>query len=654
MKSQTKNEIRLIFGALMLVILLSSLDQTIVSTALPTIVGEFGGLEHLSWIVTAYILATTVVTPLYGKLGDLFGRKVVLQGAIVLFLCGSALCGASQSMGQLIAFRAVQGLGGGGLIISAMATVGDIISPRERGRYQGLIGAAFGVSTVIGPLIGGFFVEHLTWRWIFYINLPLGVAVLAVIGFVFTSPARRKTPRIDVKGAALLAVTLVSGVLLASLGGHTLPWSSPEIIVLATTTLAALAAFVQVERRVPEPILPPSLFRNRTFVVSAAIGSIVGIVLFGAVTYMPMYLQVVRGASPTQAGMQLTPMMAGMLITSIVSGQIISRVGRYRIFPIIGTAVMAVGLLCLSTLGTGTSVWAASGFMLILGLGLGMVMQVLVLAVQNAVDYRNLGVATSGTVLFRLIGGSVGVASLGAIFAAGFAAELAEHLPAGAGLPAATDPASIAALPAGLRAVYLDAFVTALQPIFLSAAVVVLIGFALAWRLKEVPLRGPARAEDIGESFAMPRDATSLEELQTIIARISRREHRWEVIQRIAARLRLDLQPDEIWLLVQLARHDQPVPGETLTAQHALSPAQLDNIADRLATRRVIIRNPNGELAVTGKGRKTFQQMVTRYRNRLAEFLERWSPEEHTEVRAMLTEFARELISELPVGPERE
>jgi DNA-binding MarR family transcriptional regulator len=292
--------------------------------------------------------------------------------------------------------------------------------------------------------------------------------------------------------------------------------------------------------------------------------------------------------------------------------------------------------------------------MLILGLGLGMVMQVLVLAVQNAVDYRNLGVATSGTVLFRLIGGSVGVAIFGAIFAAGLANGLAEHLPAGADLPAATNPASIAALPANLRTIYLDAFVAALRPIFLWAAVVVLLGFALAWRLKEVPLRGPNRAEDIGESFAMPRDATSLHELETIIARICQQEHRWDVIKRIAARLHLDLQPDEIWLLIRLAQHDRPVPGQTLATQHAIPPAQLDNVANRLATRRLIGKNPNGELALTGEGRNTFRQMVTRYRNRLAEFLECWSPEEHAEARTMLTEFARELISELPVAPEGE
>lgn len=393
--------VRLIFGALMLVMLLASLDQTIVSTALPTIVEEFGGLEHLSWIVTAYLLATTIVTPLYGKLGDLFGRKVVLQGAILVFLAGSVLCGLSQSMGQLIAFRAIQGLGGGGLMVTTMAAIGDIIPPRERGRYQGIFGGVFGLATVIGPLIGGFFVERLTWRWIFYINLPLGLAALGVIAWAFKSATHSKRPKIDVTGAVLLAITLTALVLFTSLGGHTFAWSSPQILGLIAVSAGALVGFVLVEHHAAEPILPLSLFRNRIFVVSCAVGFIVGLALFGSVTYMPLYLQVVKGVSPSLAGMQLTPMMGGVLVSSIISGQLISRIGCYRMFPIAGTAVMTVGLGLLATLGIETSAWLASGYMLVLGLGLGMVMQVLVLAVQNAVDYKDLGVAISGATLFR-------------------------------------------------------------------------------------------------------------------------------------------------------------------------------------------------------------------------------------------------------------
>jgi EmrB/QacA subfamily drug resistance transporter len=484
--------IRTIFGALMLVMLLASLDQTIVSTALPTIVGEFGGLAHLSWIVTAYLLATTVVTPLYGKLGDLFGRKIVLQSAIVLFLVGSALCGLSRSMGALIAFRAVQGLGGGGLMVTIMAVVGDLFTPRERGRYQGIFGGVFGLSTVLGPLIGGFFVQHLNWRWIFYVNLPLGLVSLAIIGWAFTPPGTRRRPSIDIAGATLLAVTLTALILLTSLVGNSLDWRSPAAMGLAGMTVAALAGFIWVERRVVEPILPLHLFDNRVFAIACAVGFIVGLALFGSVTFMPLYLQVVKGVSPTEAGMTITPMMAGVLVTSIGGGRIISRIGRYRPFPIVGTAIMTIGLGLLATLDVATPIWAACVYMIVLGLGVGLVMQVLVLAAQNAVDYRDLGVATSGTTLFRSIGGSIGVSLFGAIFAATLTANLSGLLPAGTVLPAASAPAAIQALPGAARALYLDAFTAALHPVFLHAAAISTLGFVLTWFLRELPLRGGA------------------------------------------------------------------------------------------------------------------------------------------------------------------
>jgi EmrB/QacA subfamily drug resistance transporter len=380
---ESRQRVRLIFAALLLVLLLASLDQTIVSTALPTIVGDLGGLDHLSWVVTAYLLTATVAGPLYGKLGDLFGRKPVLQAAIAIFLVGSALCGLAQGMGQLIAFRALQGLGAGGLIVVTLAVVGDIIPPRERGRYQGYFGAVFGVSTVIGPLLGGFFVDNLSWRWIFYVNLPIGLAALAVIGVAFRTRAERTHHAIDYLGAALLAADLTAIVLFTSLGGTTWAWGSWQVVSLVAASIVLLPAFVLVERRAAEPILPLSLVRNRTFAVTSAVGFIVGFSLFGAVTFLPLYLQVTKASSPTRSGLELTPLMAGVLVTSILSGNLITRWGRYRPFPIAGTAVMALGLLLLSRLQAGTPKWQVLGSASVLGLGLGMVMQVLVLAVQT-------------------------------------------------------------------------------------------------------------------------------------------------------------------------------------------------------------------------------------------------------------------------------
>src|SRR4051812_6768831 len=490
--------------------LLAALDSTIVSTALPTIVSELGGLEHLAWVVTVYLLAQTIVTPIYGKLGDLYGRKIVLQSAIILFLVGSALCGLSQNMTQLIVFRAIQGLGGGGLAVTTQAVVGDIIPPRDRGRYQGIFGAVFGLSSIAGPLLGGYFTTHLSWRWIFYINLPLGVAALVVLAATLPSIARRAVRAIDYTGAALLAVVLSAITLISDVGGTAYPWSSPMALGLIAVSVIALVLFTLVERRATEPVLPLHLFRQQTFVITSAVGLIVGFALFGSVTYFPLYLQVVKGVSPTASGLEMIPMMGGMLVTSITSGQLISRKGRYKIFPILGTAVMSVGLFMLSRLTPSTTNTVASLLMLVLGVGLGMVMQVLVIAVQNAVDYRDLGVATSGATLFRLIGGSLGTAILGAIFAARLSANLVRLLPPGTSAGAAAHNMSVQTLlrlPPSVRTAYAEAFTVSLGTVFFVATVVCAIGFALAWLLPERPLRATvgaaagAAGNEAGEAF---------------------------------------------------------------------------------------------------------------------------------------------------------
>jgi EmrB/QacA subfamily drug resistance transporter len=510
-------QVRVTIGGLLLVLLLAALDSTIVATALPTIVGEMGGLTHLSWVVTAYLLAQTVVTPLYGKLGDLYGRKKVVQVAIVVFLIGSALCGLAQSLTQLIVFRAVQGLGGGGLMVTTQAVVGDIVPARDRGRYQGIFGAVFGLSSIAGPLIGGYFTTHLSWRWIFYVNLPFGIIAIVVLAATLPSVSRRVSHAIDYMGAALLATALSGTIVVTDLGGMTYPWSSPFILGLIAVVVASTVGFLVVERKASEPVVPLRLFSNRTFVISVLIGLIVGFALFGSVTYLPLFLQIVKGDSPTASGLRMIPMMGGMLVSSIISGQMISRRGRYKIFPIIGTAVMVLGLFLLSRMRAETSITTTALLMMTLGLGLGLVMQVLVLVAQNSVDFKDLGVATSGATLFRLVGGSVGTAVLGAIFASRLHQNLLETLPpsvAGATGTAGANisPRAIAAFSPEVRQLYTGGFTHALNTVFLVATFIGMVGFVLSWLLPETPLRETVAAragtvnDEIGEVFPRPGD----------------------------------------------------------------------------------------------------------------------------------------------------
>nr|BFE60817.1 MDR family MFS transporter [Dactylosporangium thailandense] len=652
----SRRQINVVFTAILLGMLLAALDQTIVSTALPTIVADLGGAGHMSWVVTSYLLAETVATVLAGKFGDLFGRKLVFQVSTVVFVAGSALCGLAPGMVTLIAARAVQGIGAGGLMVTAMALIADVIPLRDRGRYQGALGAVFGVTTVVGPTLGGLFTDHLSWRWAFYVNVPVAVVVLAMSARALPSIRAAIKPVIDYLGIALVAAGASSMILALSWGGNEYAWSSPVIIGLFAAAVVLLAAFVAVEVRADEPMLPMRLFRNSVFTVCSALSFIVGFAMLGAMTFLPTYLQYVDGVTATDSGVRTLPMVLGLFTTSIASGTIISRTGRYKAFPIAGGAVMAAGLYLMSTMKPGTSVWLESLHMFVLGLGIGLSMQVLTIAVQNTVPYADLGTATSGVTFFRTLGSSFGTAIFGTLFSNHFGPALAKALAGDPGVApvAAQNPELLAKLPHAQAAPIIDAYASSITDVFRWVVPVALLGFLIAWFLREVPLRDSARAAatDVGDAFSAP-PADRIGQLERAISDTIRHTRGTDpgFVNRILTAAGGGLSPAQAWAVGQTHLHTTVRGEATVTA-----------IADRHRMPRDVIAPAFSELQgaglarldgdavqLTPAGEAQLDRVRTAWKQWLDAHLEDITlaePEDHALLDKALTNIATRLVDE--------
>ena len=641
----TGRQLHLVIAALVTGMFVASLDSTVVTTALPTIVGDLGGASHIGLVVTSYLLALTVSTPLWGKLGDLYGRKSFFQGAVIIFLVGSILCGLSQNLLELILFRAVQGIGGGGLLVGGQSILGDIVSPRERGRYAGIFGASYGLATVLGPLLGGIFTQYLSWRWVFYVNIPFGLVSLVITAIALPRSIPRAGRSIDYLGALLITLGASGLILFTSLGGTTLAWASPALVAMGVLGVVFTVAFFLYERRAAEPVIPPHLFRDRTYSLTTGIGFITGFAMFGVITFISLYFQDVKGVEPAASGLRMLPMLMGLAVASMGSGYLIARSGRYKIFPILGTALTSLGLLLLATITYNTSAWAMGCYMLFLGLGLGMLVQVIIVAVQNAVAYEDLGAATASSNFFRSMGTCFGVAIFGAIYANVLPRKLDSilHATTSSFKLSSITPALIKSLPHVVELALRHAIADTVQVIFLLAAPLGLVAFGLSLLLPEIELRKVVATNqmpmDLGGTL---EGLSSFEEATLAIERSLAGENQAEAYADLARRTSTPLDPESIWMLLQLVERAAP---QSLSewAERASS------VSDRTIGVLVaagLIDATGSDVSLTERGLELGRRLGDARRAQLSELAGLWSPAQHPELQAFLDSVAIESLDE--------